>query len=1190
MAAFNEEFETTLSLGRYQYDEDLSTWMVYYFLAISENAMTSDINLYKTVFPTPAVLSVLLRHCHLYPSQIVSKIITIFLWKEVWLEDESIRDDYVDLTLKLTKDELKFPYEVSFRILGYFILSLASRFTTKLESTTKYCKLGLELIKSSEKPHSYFWIYFHIVLAHSFVQREDRLLPLENIIQLYPKHGFALASLAEIHYAQRNYEKSRSIFLTLVEDPTFGLRATARIAWLDAIEFVLLDDLHPPIESLQPLVKYLEFQTDKERKDFLITASKSRDTLSMLIDNHIQHMDNVTLSWVYFWLGRLEWVFKNYLTACEHWIKSSNLGLPLSLAYIGHYYEYEYDKNHFAPDLEKAKKCYIGAIKRYEPYRKTQPMVIEGLGEGNVLLEAAIPLLDMLSKEMIQDPMNKTVFNQTISLLTTLSNAGIHWALFKMALCRMQSKEYQLAVPSLQNYLRRNPTDIDAWICLSDCYARLGKHVAALKVSEKAIAIDPSNITIQFQIGYIKMKLLNSQEAKSIFQGLILKLKDSTDQESSNVLFLTRHALGRSLLEEMKLVISEGKVNEAYKLFEESKSVVSSLEENVGDNDALFYKLLGDTWSQSFFIRHILSSNSKDKPLHEDCLAFLKKAATVYRKCLNRDKEKSDSHYDVSINYIYQVIVMYERYTNVGSNDDNLRKDILLLLDQSVKSMKDAVSLNPNNALYWTSLGNISTIYLHCVKKVFNKLIPSLEHIPTYSNTQKCFYQGIQLAGEGLLGFCWSSMLLFWKYNNVNKETLNTSIAYAKNVDPLYPLTWTLTYLQKENFQTTKDLEDTLNLLAHALSLSHDESPLILQYGKLFCTHYPLEEAYKKRIDVLNYLRRYILSKPDCLDANNLLGNVLYILGLYSSAETHFHRCVKLIEKQNHPNKSMFYFNYALALEMNGKLDEALSFYNVFEHAISDIGKLRIGLKSNNETKEIMDHIKAPTLASFADIASYHSLTNALYSYSTNTTDSIDISVILKSIDSEYPTSSYTQDVRIKKAKERWILQYISMTLSSGGDIQPLVDLAQRNQSSISYRTWILIQICSLWFQKRDLIATLHLLSQEKADDFIYVCLVSFLLKEYQQLPKPLPEIDLDRYIEDTNLRYKFYQEVSKLRLLPPYCENSETPLEHQCSNALLATPWDPKCWATLCYIHIKQKKPVETTRTLLISAQRSMK
>lgn len=264
--------------------------------------MTSSINLYKTVFNDSKVFTFFINHCHLYPSQSLSKMIMIFLLKEIWLEDENARDDYVDLILKLIRSATTFKRDVTFKILGFFTLALASRFTTKLESTTKYCKEGLELIKNSQRQHEYFWIYLHIVLAHSFISKEDMILPLENVIKVYPKHGYTLSSLAEIYYSRREYEKALSIYNELKNDRIFRLRAQARIAWIESIEFVLLEDLNPIIESLQPLTKFVELETTLDRKDFLVKASNSRDSLKDILDNESDNMDNLTHSWVLFWL------------------------------------------------------------------------------------------------------------------------------------------------------------------------------------------------------------------------------------------------------------------------------------------------------------------------------------------------------------------------------------------------------------------------------------------------------------------------------------------------------------------------------------------------------------------------------------------------------------------------------------------------------------------------------------------------------------------------------------------------------------------------------------------------------------------------------------------------------------------------------------------------------------------------
>jgi hypothetical protein len=222
--------------------------------------------------------------------------------------------------------------------------------------------------------------------------------------------------------------------------------------------------------------------------------------------------------WYEYWIGKIEWALGEELSARDWWVRSvqwSTLGEPrrrtateeqqehdkinaslnldavsfarsvaepAALAALGGFYHHLWRTRGTESDRAAARNCYEAALAHYPKQRLAPQFLIEGDGDGAILLEAALPLLDiLLDTAFIGQPdgtaakprgagndeeeedsadgdendasddnasaddgaiRNRAAYKAAMNLLTQLSQARHHWALFKLGLCRMVRASY----------------------------------------------------------------------------------------------------------------------------------------------------------------------------------------------------------------------------------------------------------------------------------------------------------------------------------------------------------------------------------------------------------------------------------------------------------------------------------------------------------------------------------------------------------------------------------------------------------------------------------------------------------------------------------------------------------------------------------------------------------------------------
>ncbi len=98
----------------------------------------------------------------------------------------------------------------------------------------------------------------------------------------------------------------------------------------------------------------------------------------------------------------------------------------------------------------------------------------------------------------------------------------------KMALYLISAQRYDDALQAYQALVRDDPTDADSYLRMSQLYRQKRDLVKAREAADKAKAIDPNNIQIQLNEGYILQAEGKSAEAIQVIQDILQKTQRSS--------------------------------------------------------------------------------------------------------------------------------------------------------------------------------------------------------------------------------------------------------------------------------------------------------------------------------------------------------------------------------------------------------------------------------------------------------------------------------------------------------------------------------------------------------------------------------------------------------------------------------------------------------------------------------------
>jgi tetratricopeptide (TPR) repeat protein len=824
-----------------------------------------------------------------------------------------------------------------------------------------------------ESVYPIYWTEAMLLLAEALSrsrQHEAGQAAFRTILKQDPHNIAAARGLYELLYEKKQLVEAKLGFETSLKMHPADLWFRARVAWLDALPFIDWIAVRPGFDvdkcEDQPLLQEREalmfraisaknaildvIEAEQKHRTLRLDELSSRtsryrsredaqaDTELIGSASHSDHaacfdsddlcsMYGFGYGWYEYWLGRIEWALGDPLAARDRWLQAAKWFAPVphlstegasvaeaaALACLGQFYLTVYKKRGIESDLSTAQGCFEAALRKFPQQRLRRHFLHEGQGDGIILLEAALPLLDILldssfvkkfgapASSSISDVdgandddadevasvgaiVDKRAYAGAMALLTQLSQAKHHWALLKLGLCRMRSGEFNFAVAALQNYLRREPSDVNGWLALAHTYRRQGKWLAALKVAERvetifregrsSSATDPQALVkSQFLVGSTLLKLGFVESAARILSDVAKQTEETEDLVYISVLATLSllSAFQQRCLDELRA----GRYVSAKQTLTDAIALVLQLQNNANRNRlasqlVATWKSVADLYTLFYRVHDIgvaADGSASLAQLRTQALQHLRSGARAYLRAIQLDRESHGLYHDLSINYLFQAHLL-DRLgaSQAGADSSNLslgssysphQNEHLSMLDEAVSQIDMAISCappfvsSPGVALqsglpamrYRTVKGVIMSQYQRALDASQQPLPPTLHNVPSagFNDAQSAFNFAINLstrmaaASDGYFGggsatFAWSNMLAHWIAAGAPKEIIAATAQYARNLNPTDPVPWTaLVWALAESTASPNHsagsqpktlLREEMNALVHAIQLS----------------------------------------------------------------------------------------------------------------------------------------------------------------------------------------------------------------------------------------------------------------------------------------------------------------------------------------------------------------------------------
>lgn len=432
---------------------------------------------------------------------------------------------------------------------------------------------------------------------------------------------------------------------------------------------------------------------------------------------------------------------------------------------LGNYYR----KLSTTAALDKARRCYQKAL-------QLNPKSVE---VGKYLSDVLLLLHDVGSNIQLLD------------MMTQASNAK--WIWLRLGLLHTESGEVEKAITYLCNAVRSDPSDCRIWESLGDAYMFRGAWHAALKSFQKVMQLSPGNMYAAFQIGTVKLRMEEYEDALMAFRQLLELSADYVPalQGQGEAAF----CWARKLRQEQRLGCARDCCQEAIdaltKVLDQRRDLSCT------------WKLLGDTCllgaklpasHANFHLTEWLvcqganSSGSKTVLLKK--MDMFPLAERMFCRAMSISQEDSLLWHDLaSTNFWHAVAVP----------PSNKRSDIL---QRAMTAARRAVNLNPKNALHWNLLG----------------VIAASEEIKQRAVAQHAFIQSIHLDNSSPIP--WTNLgTLYLILGDITLS--NKAFSAAQRVDHDYTRCWVGQAMIAEALVH----HETMDLFRHAASLEyHHES------------------------------------------------------------------------------------------------------------------------------------------------------------------------------------------------------------------------------------------------------------------------------------------------------------------------------------------------------------------------------
>lgn len=531
------------------------------------------------------------------------------------------------------------------------------------------------------------------------------------------------------------------------------------------------------------------------------------------------------------------------------------------------------------------------------------------------------------------------------SLLSTCSFSPTHDSVLQ------NSKKYPQAIVAFQSALRGSPSDLSTWLKLGTAYRQSGKHIAALKVFVKALALDPSSwfakyaiADVQREIGLVEpaikaLKEILQERPDELGVKVVLaetSLAKGLEEQRGGFMIRAEESLLEALSEASDVIEGGTATRVAWKVAAEALVGLGKIPapEKEDETRALVEQLLGELETQGVDgkiagMTAVTVKVVKAAQKEETNVAALATATSVLafkmRVLLETQNEAAigSAWFDlgVSISNFRTRLSSFSSSSTVATAEEALQ--------QSIKCLKYALHKEPLNSTFWNALGVVSF-----------DLSPRL--------AQHSFIRSIEYNSRSAVP--WTNLGLFYLVHG-DEDLANQSFLKAQVLDS----DWTAAWIGQA---TLADMAghavEASVLLEHAFTLGGGNSPEAdYAYAARAFEKYrssvpssssavaqpeqtPRPSATESLSAPLFALTRYLSQHPTSHHALHLSALILEQVGDLTSASEAFEKAASVIEELY-------------------EVDESPRVEGQFVIAQTNLGRVRLALKNYEGASEAFE-------------------------------------------------------------------------------------------------------------------------------------------------------------------------------------------------------------------------------------------
>ncbi|GAA5824943.1 hypothetical protein JCM3770_006714 [Rhodotorula araucariae] len=547
------------------------------------------------------------------------------------------------------------------------------------------------------------------------------------------------------------------------------------------------------------------------------------------------------------------------------------------------------------PDWERSSKCFQKAFELDPAQEVAARFLAEefaDLGEWS--------LVEVISRRVVEGNKGRLGMGGKAA-------ARLAWAWKAIGASELNSKKFPQAVAAFQAALRGAPEDVSTWIKLGVAYRHSGKHIAALKVFVKALALDPSSWFAKYSVADVQREVGLLEPALKTFREILVDRPDELgvkvvlaetalvkglEEQRAGFMVRAEESLVEALRESTAIVEGGTATRVAWKvaadaliglskvpqpeLREESSALMRRILEHLAEQD-VDSKIAGMSAVTVGAVQQVIG----EAPSASVAVALSVLAAKMRVLLETQNEAASGSAW-------YDLGVAISNFRNRLSTLPSWPAPSDQALQQAIRCLKFALHKEPLNSTFWNALGVLSF-----------DLSPRL--------AQHCFIRAIEHNARTAIP--WTNLGLFYLVHG-DEDLSNQAFLKAQVLDSDWAAAWV-------GQATLADLAghavEASVLLEHAVSLGAQAPEADIAYASRAFEKYRASVPSSSTAEAipgatppsavetlsapLFALTRYLAQKPEDHTALHLNALILEQVGDLASACESLEKAAALLEE-----------------------------------------------------------------------------------------------------------------------------------------------------------------------------------------------------------------------------------------------------------------------------------------------------